>query len=225
MLLLVGLGNPGASYARHRHNIGFLAVEAVARAHGFGPWRRKFQSLIGEGAFGDQRVLLQKPQTYMNRSGHAVAEAVRFFKLPLQQVVICHDELDLAAGKVRIKQGGGVAGHNGLRSIAQQLGSPDFRRVRMGIGHPGDRERVTGHVLSDFAVVDRKWLEPLLDAFAAAAPLLAEGDDAGCMNKIALLTRPPKPPRPQPVSVAERDRSDPDPADRSSARPSPAERG
>jgi PTH1 family peptidyl-tRNA hydrolase len=192
MLLLVGLGNPGARYARHRHNLGFMAVEAVARAHGFGPWRTRFKSLISEGRLGDVKVLLQKPQTFMNLSGQAVAEAARFYKLPLDQIVVCHDEVDLVAGKVRIKTGGGVAGHNGLRSIAEQLGSADFRRVRFGIGHPGHKDLVSGHVLGDFALADREWVERLLDAFAEAAPLLAAGDDAGCMNKIALLTRPPK---------------------------------
>ena len=192
MLLLVGLGNPGARYARQRHNLGFMAVEAVARVHRFGPWRNKFKSLISEGWLGDPRVLLQKPQTFMNLSGQAVAEAARFYKLPLDQIVVCHDEVDLAAGKVRIKAGGGVAGHNGLRSIAEQLGSPDFRRVRFGIGHPGHKDLVSGHVLGDFALADREWLEPLLAAFAEAAPLLAADDDAGCMNRIALLMRPPK---------------------------------
>ena len=192
MLLLVGLGNPGARYARQRHNVGFMAVEAVAQAHRFAPWRSKFSSLVSEGLLGDVKVLLQKPQTFMNLSGRAVAEAARFYKLPLEQIVVCHDELDLAAGKVRIKTGGGVAGHNGLRAIAEQLGSPDFKRVRIGIGHPGDKERVTGHVLGDFATADREWLERLLDAFAEAAPLLAAGDDAGCMNRIALRMQPPK---------------------------------
>jgi PTH1 family peptidyl-tRNA hydrolase len=199
MLLLVGLGNPGPRHARQRHNLGFMAVDAVARAHHFGPWRSKFSSLIGEGRLGDVRVLLQKPQTFMNHSGYAVAEAIRFFKLPLAEVVVCHDEVDLAAAKVRIKSGGGVAGHNGLRSIAAQLGSPDFRRVRLGIGHPGHKELVTSHVLGDFSVADREWVERLLDAFAEAAPLLAAGDDAGCMNRIALLMRPPKAAAPTPA--------------------------
>jgi len=198
MLLLVGLGNPGARYVRQRHNIGFMAVDAVARRHDFAPWRTRFSSLISEGQLGATKVLLQKPQTYMNLSGQAVAAAIRFYKLPLQQVVVCHDELDLAAGKVRIKTGGGVAGHNGLRSIAEQLGSRDFRRVRFGIGHPGHKELVTGHVLGDFAAADRDWVEPLLEAFAAAAPLVAAGDDAGCMNRIALLLQPPKPAREPP---------------------------
>jgi peptidyl-tRNA hydrolase, PTH1 family len=201
MLLLVGLGNPGARYARQRHNLGFMAVEAVARVHRFAPWRSKFKSLISEGRLGDKRVLLQKPQTFMNLSGHAVAEAARFYKLPLADIVVCHDEVDLAAGKVRIKAGGGVAGHNGLRSIAEQLGSPDFRRVRFGIGHPGHKDLVCGHVLGDFALADREWLEPLLAAFAEAAPLLAAGDDAGCMNRIALLMRPPKVAAPGPPTA------------------------
>jgi peptidyl-tRNA hydrolase, PTH1 family len=192
MLLLVGLGNPGVRHARERHNLGFMAVDAVARAHRFTPWRNKFSSLICEGPLGGVRVLAQKPQTFMNLSGHAVAEAARFYKVPLGDIVVCHDEVDLAPGKVRIKTGGGVAGHNGLRSIAAQLGSPDFRRVRLGIGHPGDKDLVTGHVLGDFGVADRAWVEPLLEAFAEAAPLLAAGDDAGCMNKIALRMRPPK---------------------------------
>jgi peptidyl-tRNA hydrolase, PTH1 family len=192
MLLLIGLGNPGARYARHRHNIGFMAVDAVARAHRFAPWRGKFSSLVSEGQLADARVLLQKPQSFMNLSGYAVAEAARFYKLPPEQIVVCHDELDLVAGKVRIKKDGGVAGHNGLRSIAEQLGSPDFRRVRMGIGHPGEKARVTGHVLGEFSAEDREWLERLLDAFAEAAPLLAAGDDAGCMNRIALRMQRPR---------------------------------
>lgn len=200
MLLLVGLGNPGARYARHRHNIGFMVADAIARAHGFGAWRNRFSGLVSEGRLGAERVLLQKPQGYMNLSGHAVAEAARFYKIPPGDIVVCHDEIDLAPGKVRIKTGGGVAGHNGLRSIAGQLGSPDFRRVRLGVGHPGHKDRVHGHVLGDFGAADREWLDPLLDAVAAAAPLIAAGDDAGAMNKIALLTRPakPEPPEPEP---------------------------
>jgi PTH1 family peptidyl-tRNA hydrolase len=198
MLLLVGLGNPGARYARQRHNIGFLAVEAVARRYDFAPWRTRFASLVSEGQLGTVKILLQKPQTYMNLSGQAVAAAARFYKLPLHDVVVCHDELDLAPAKVRIKTGGGVAGHNGLRSIAEHFGSREFRRVRFGIGHPGHKELVTGHVLGDFAAADRDWVGPLLAAFAEAAPLLAAGDDAGCMNRIALLLQPPKPARERP---------------------------
>lgn len=199
MQLFVGLGNPGEQHARQRHNIGFLAADAIARAHGFGPWRRKYASMVAEGQLGPEKVLLQKPETFMNRSGHAVLQAVQFFKLLPEQIVVFHDELDLAAGKVRIKTGGGVAGHNGLRSLAGQLGTPDFRRVRLGIGHPGHKERVLGHVLGNFAPAERAWLDPLLDAVADAAPLVAAGDDAGAMNRIALLTRPPEPPKPAPA--------------------------
>jgi PTH1 family peptidyl-tRNA hydrolase len=198
VLLLVGLGNPGARHARQRHNIGFMALDAVARSHGFAPWRSRFSSLVSDGQLGDAKVLLQKPQTYMNLSGQAVAAAARFYKVPLSEVVVCHDELDLAAGKVRIKTGGGVAGHNGLRSIAESFGSREFRRVRIGIGHPGHKSLVTGHVLGDFDAADREWVGPLLAAFAEAAPLLAAGDDAGCMNRIALLLQPPKPARERP---------------------------
>src|SRR5919106_5963447 len=197
MLLLVGLGNPEPSYAGHRHNVGFMALDEIARRHGFGPWRSRYSSLICEGSLGGDRTLLQKPQTYVNLSGHAVAQVMRFYKLPLHDIVVFHDELDLAAGKVRIKTGGGVAGHNGLRSLAEQLGTRDFRRVRIGIGHPGHKERVLGHVLGDFSVEDRTWLGPLLDALVQATPLIAAGDDPGAMNKIATLTRPadePKPP-------------------------------
>ncbi|MGI9492268.1 MAG: aminoacyl-tRNA hydrolase [Geminicoccaceae bacterium] len=193
MLLIVGLGNPGADYARHRHNIGFMALDALAETYRFPPWRSKYSSEITEGQLGNAKVMLQKPQTFMNRSGLAVAQAANFYKLALDDLLILHDELDLAPGKVRIKTGGGVAGHNGLRSIASSIGTKDFRRVRFGIGHPGDKNRVTGHVLGNFSSADREWLFPLLDAFVAAAPHLVEGDDAGCMNKIALMTKPPKP--------------------------------
>jgi PTH1 family peptidyl-tRNA hydrolase len=203
VLLLVGLGNPGARHARQRHNIGFMALDAVARSHGFAPWRSRFSSLVSDGQLGDAKVLLQKPQTYMNLSGQAVAAAARFYKVPLSEVVVCHDELDLAAGKVRIKTGGGVAGHNGLRSIAESFGSREFRRVRIGIGHPGHKSLVTGHVLGDFDAADREWVGPLLAAFVEAAPLLAAGDDAGCMNRIALLLQPPKPVRERPRPEAE----------------------
>jgi PTH1 family peptidyl-tRNA hydrolase len=210
MLLLVGLGNPEPRYAGHRHNLGFMALDAIARGHGFGSWRSRFSSLICEGTLGSAKVLLQKPQTYVNRSGYAVAQAMRFYKLPLHDLVVIHDELDLAAGKLRVKTGGGVAGHNGLRSIAENLGTRDFRRVRVGIGHPGHKELVTGHVLGNFAAADKQWLEPLLDAMTTAAPLLATGDDAGFMNKVAVLLRPPKKdpePERRPVAGAHSDRS------------------
>jgi len=210
MLLLVGLGNPEPRYAGHRHNLGFMALDSIARGHGFGSWRSRFSSLICEGTLGTTKVMLQKPQTYVNRSGYAVAQAMRFFKLPLQDMAVIHDELDLAAGKLRVKTGGGVAGHNGLRSIAENLGTKDFRRIRVGIGHPGRKELVTGHVLGNFASADREWLEPLLDAMTTAAPLLATGDDAGFMNKVAVLLRPPKKdpePERKPTAGAQSDRS------------------
>jgi len=188
--LFVGLGNPGSSYARHRHNIGFLAVDTIVWRHRLPPWRRKFQGEVTEGALGGQRVLLLKPMTFMNLSGQSVGEAMRFFKIPLGDIVVFHDELDLVPGKLRVKQGGGVAGHNGLKSLAAHLGSPDFKRVRLGIGHPGHKDRVIGHVLGDFHKSDVDWLEPLLDGIAEAAPLLAVGDDAGFMNRVALTMQP-----------------------------------
>ena len=187
---MVGLGNPGPEYAGHRHNVGFMALDAIADAYGFGPWRSKFSSRVSEGQLGRNKVLLQKPDTFMNRSGLAVSQAAHFYKLALDDLLVLHDELDLAPGKVRIKEGGGVAGHNGLRSIAQSIGTRDFKRVRIGIGHPGDKARVTGHVLGNFSKADKAWLNPLLEAFVSAAPLLVDGDDAGCMNRIAVLTKP-----------------------------------
>ena len=190
MRLFVGLGNPGPKYARHRHNIGFMAVDAIHARHGFAPWRSRFRGLVAEGQLGAERVLLLKPLTYMNESGRGVAEAARFYKLAPGEIWAFHDELDLAPGKVRVKIGGGVAGHNGLRSLDACLGTREFGRVRLGIGHPGQRERVVGYVLSDFAAADREWLEPLLDAVADGAPLLAAGDATNFMNRIAVLTRP-----------------------------------
>jgi PTH1 family peptidyl-tRNA hydrolase len=202
MKLLVGLGNPGPSYARQRHNVGFLALDAIAAGERLAGWRKKFGGEVTDGTIAGSRVVLHKPMTFMNRSGHAVAQAAAFFKLAPDDVIVFHDELDLAAGKVRIKTGGGVAGHNGLRSLAACLGGPGFRRVRIGIGHPGDKDRVTGHVLGDFTVADREWLGPLLEALVAAVPLIVAGDDSGAMNKIALLTRPPEPARPRPPDRA-----------------------
>jgi PTH1 family peptidyl-tRNA hydrolase len=196
MKLFVGLGNPGERYARQRHNVGFMAVERIAQRHAFGPWRGRFQGRLAEGVLDGERVWLLEPMTFMNESGRSVAEAARFMKLPLGDVVLFHDELDLAPGKVRVKQGGGTAGHNGLRSTDACLGSKDFKRVRIGIGHPGHKDRVIGHVLSDFHKAEQAWLEPLLDAMADAAPRLAKGDDAGFMSRVALLTQPPKPERP-----------------------------
>ena len=208
MKLFVGLGNPGDRYARHRHNVGFMAVERIADRHRFGPWRQRFQGRLAEGMLDGERVWLLEPQTFMNESGRAIAEAARFMKLPPGDVVVFHDELDLVAGKVRVKAGGGVAGHNGLRSADACLGSRDFRRVRIGIGHPGHKDRVTGHVLSDFHKAEQTWLEPLLDAMADAAPLLASGEDNAFMSRVALLTQPPKPERPK---AAPADAKDPAP--------------
>jgi PTH1 family peptidyl-tRNA hydrolase len=190
MKLFVGLGNPGAKYARNRHNIGFMAVEAIAGEHGFGPWRAKFQGRLAEGRLGTEKVLLLEPQTYMNESGRSVGEAVRFYKFGAEDVVVFHDELDLAPGKVRAKRGGGHAGHNGLRSIHAQIGEA-YARVRLGIGHPGDKSKVSGYVLNDFAAADRDWLDPLLERVATAAPRLAEDDLSGFMNAVA----PSAPPR------------------------------
>ena len=174
MLLIVGLGNPGSRYAANRHNIGFMAVDEIVRRHCFSPWRQRFQGDVAEGRLDGEKTMALKPRTYMNESGRAVAEAMRFFKLRPEDVVVFHDELDLAPGKLRVKRGGGHAGHNGLRSIIAHIG-PDFRRVRIGIGHPGDPARVTGYVLGDFAKSDREWSEPLLEAIGEAAPLLASG--------------------------------------------------
>ncbi len=188
MRLAVGLGNPGAEYARHRHNVGFMAADAIAARHRLGPWRRKFRGEIAEGDLAGIRLLLLKPLTYMNESGRAVAEVARFYKIAPADVVVLHDELDLAPGKVRVKLGGGVAGHNGLRSIAAWLGTPDFWRVRIGIGHPGDKERVLGHVLGDFHKAELPWVEAMLAAIADAFDLLIGGDDGRFMNKVALAT-------------------------------------
>lgn len=188
MLLWVGLGNPGREHARQRHNIGFMALDAIARRHGFGPWRSRFKGEIAEGHIAGQRITLLKPQTYMNASGQSVQPAAAFHKILPADVWAFHDELDLAPGKVRVKRGGGAAGHNGLRDMQRAFGSPDFWRVRLGIGHPGIKERVHGHVLGDFAKVDT-WVEPLLDAVADAAPLLAQGRPEEFMTKVALLTQ------------------------------------
>ena len=174
MKLFVGLGNPGQDYVFNRHNVGFMAVDAIAAAHGFPNWRKRFNGLATEGRLGAEQVLLLKPQTFMNVSGRAAGEAVRFYKLDPADVVVFHDELDLAPGKVRVKTGGGVAGHNGLKSLSAHIGN-DYVRVRIGIGHPGQSDRVKRHVLHDFAKSDRAWLEPLLGAIAEETPYLAEG--------------------------------------------------
>ncbi|MQX35483.1 aminoacyl-tRNA hydrolase [Roseospira navarrensis] len=213
MLLLVGLGNPGAEYAGHRHNIGFMAVDAIAARHGFSPFRSKFQGLLSDGRLGGEKALILKPQTFMNLSGQAAGQAARFHKLEPTNVVVFHDELDLAPGKVKVKTGGGAAGHNGLRSLDSHLGNA-YRRVRLGIGHPGDKARVHGWVLSNFAKADRDWLDPLLDAIAARADLLADGRDSDFMSKVAQDTRPPKPEKPakpEPAKGAPEAKDDPPP--------------
>ena len=192
MLLLAGLGNPGPEYAATRHNIGFMAADAIVRRHGFSPWRKRFKGEWSEGTLDGERCYVLKPMTYMNNSGEAVGEAMRFFKLPSSSLVVLYDELDLAPGKVRVKVGGGAAGHNGIRSIDAHLEDTSYRRVRLGIGHPGDKKLVLNWVLHSFAKGDRDWLEPLLDAVADAAPLLARGQDGQFMTKVALLTQPPK---------------------------------
>ena len=185
MRLFVGLGNPGSRYARNRHNVGFMAADAIARAHDAAPWRQRFQGSAAEAVIGGERVLLLKPATYMNESGRAVAEAQRFYKIPLADVVVFHDELDLPPGKLRVKVGGGNAGHNGLRSITAQCGN-DYRRVRIGIGHPGHKDRVHPYVLSDFAKAEEPWVEDLCRACAEFALLLAKGEDATFQNKVHL---------------------------------------
>ena len=194
MILLVGLGNPGSDYARNRHNIGFMAADVIVRRHSFGPWRSKFQAELAEGSIGAEKVLALKPQTYMNLSGQSVAAAARFLKVPVDDIIVLHDELDIAPGRLKVKRGGGAGGHNGLKSMDSHLGQ-NYRRVRMGIGHPGDKDLVSGYVLHDFAKSDETWLIPLLDAVADTFPMLVAGDDTGFMTRVAHLTAPPKPPK------------------------------
>jgi len=188
-LLIAGLGNPGTQYAKNRHNAGFIVVDELHAQHKFGPWKAKFEGLLSEGSLGGRKTYLLKPQTYMNLSGDSVGPALRFFKLPLEALVVIHDEIDLAAGKLKVKTCGGDAGQNGLRSITATLG-PDYRRVRLGIGHPGEKHRVSGHVLDNFSKEDIAWLKPLVMAIVEAAPLLAKDDDAGFISKVAVLLKP-----------------------------------
>jgi peptidyl-tRNA hydrolase, PTH1 family len=185
MRLFVGLGNPGTKYALNRHNIGFMAVDEIARRHGFAPWRRRFQGMTSEGTLDQEKVVLLRPETFMNDSGRAVQEAANFFKLGADEIVVFQDELELPPAKVRVKIGGGIAGHNGLRSISAYIGN-DYRRVRLGIGRPGVKELVHGHVLSDFAKSDRAWVEALCTAIADNAGLLASGKDSTFQNKVHL---------------------------------------
>lgn len=188
MLLFAGLGNPGAKYASNRHNVGFMAADAIARRHSFSPWSKKFQGLISEGTLGGEKIVLIKPQTFMNLSGQSVGEALRFYKLELSALTVFYDEIDLAEGKLRIKTGGGAGGHNGIRSIDGHVGNA-YRRVRIGVGHPGVKEMVQHHVLGDFAKADREWLEPLLDAIADNAAMIVKGDESGFMNKASLAVQ------------------------------------
>jgi PTH1 family peptidyl-tRNA hydrolase len=195
-LLVAGLGNPGAQYARHRHNAGFIVADALHAHYGFKPWRARFEGFLSEGKLAGRKTWLLKPMTYMNDSGVSVGAAVRFFKLPLEALVVMHDEIDLAAQKLRVKTGGGDAGNNGLRSITSVVG-PDYRRVRIGVGHPGTKTRVHGHVLGSFTKAELEWFLPMVGAIVEAAPYLAHDDDAGFMNKVAVILNPPaKNPKP-----------------------------
>jgi peptidyl-tRNA hydrolase, PTH1 family len=222
MMLLVGLGNPGAGYAGHRHNFGFMAVDAIARAHGFGPWRRKFAGEAAEGMLGGVRVLALKPMTYMNLSGRAVAEAAGFYKLAPGAVTVLHDDLDLPLGRLRVKIGGGHGGQNGVRDIAAAIG-PEFRRVRLGIGHPGDKALVEHYVLQDFAKAERPVAAAVIDAVAAEAPRLAVGDDSGFASQAMerVNPKPRKPPRPPAAAEV---RTGPDAAPDAGRRPAGKEK-
>ncbi|MEO0957200.1 MAG: aminoacyl-tRNA hydrolase [Pseudomonadota bacterium] len=191
MQLFAGLGNPGPKHARQRHNIGFMALDAIAERESVPSWRSKFQGEVTEVRFGSAKVVLLKPMTFMNLSGQSVGEAARFYGIATEDVTVFHDELDLAPGRLRVKRGGGHAGHNGLRSIHQHLGE-SYRRVRLGIGHPGHKDRVAGYVLHDFAKAEEEWVHPLIDEVARAADKLADGDDAGFMNAVAARLQPPK---------------------------------
>ena len=191
MKLFVGLGNPGTKYARNRHNVGFMALDRIAEDHGFSSWRSKFDGQVAEGRLGGEKVILLKPETFMNRSGDAVSKALRFYKLEPTDMTVFHDEIDLAPGKIRVKDGGGHAGHNGLRSIHQHVG-PHYSRVRIGVGHPGHKDRVAGYVLHDFSRADEDWLAPMLEGISKGADDLARGDSARFLNAVALLVSSPR---------------------------------
>lgn len=212
MKLFVGLGNPGGEYARHRHNVGFMALDRIAEANNLGSWRRRFQGETAEGSIGSERVVLLKPMTYMNESGRAVGEAARFLKISPEDVYVFHDEIDLAPAKLKVKLGGGNAGHNGLRSISAHIGN-EYNRVRIGVGHPGSKDAVAHYVLHDFAKAEYSWLDPMLDAMAEAASYLAKGDSARFLSQVALKTRdddapeeeaPPAPAKAKPAKPAAR---------------------
>jgi len=209
MHIFVGLGNPGSGYARNRHNVGFMAVDEIVRRHGFSSYRGKFHGEVAEGRLGGEKVLVLKPMTYMNNSGRAVQAAMTFYRVPPRDVVVFQDEIDLAAGKLRVKRGGGHGGHNGLRDIHAHIGS-DYGRVRIGVGHPGDKDRVAGHVLKDFAKADDDWLGKMLDVIADNADRLIDGDDSGFMNAVALVMNPPRPnkPKPKPESKQQEEEND-----------------
>lgn len=203
MKLFVGLGNPGPKYAMNRHNIGFMALDNIALAHGFSPWRSKFQGEVCEGVLDGEKLLLLKPMTFMNLSGQAVGEAMRFYKLTPADVTVFHDELDLAPGKLKLKQGGGHAGHNGLRSIHQHI-TPEYGRVRLGVGHPGHKDRVSAYVLADFAKAEQGWLDDMMRGIADGAPYLVRGDGAKFTNAVALRMAPPKAAKPKPKPAPEK---------------------
>jgi PTH1 family peptidyl-tRNA hydrolase len=210
MKLWVGLGNPGPKYAGNRHNIGWMAVERIAEDNGFAPWRSKFQGQLSEGKLGSEKVLLLRPETFMNLSGQSVGEAMRFYKLTPEDVTVFHDELDLAPGKVRVKQGGGHAGHNGLRSLHQHIGA-DYARVRLGIGHPGHKDRVASYVLSDFAKADQEWLDDVLRGVSDGAPDLAAGDTGKFLNAVARRVAPPRSGEGQKGKVDQAEEKSPEP--------------
>jgi PTH1 family peptidyl-tRNA hydrolase len=203
MKLFVGLGNPGDKYARHRHNVGFMTLERIAERGGFTPWKRRFRGLAAEGELAGERVLLLKPQTYMNDSGEAVGEAQRYLKIPEGDIVVFHDEIDLAPGRLKVKAGGGNAGHNGLRSLTAHIGN-DYVRVRIGVGHPGHKDAVQHYVLRDFTKADREWLEPLLDAIADASGRLAKGEHARFLSDVALALKAADEPMKSPARPAPR---------------------
>ncbi|MEJ6402746.1 aminoacyl-tRNA hydrolase [Yoonia sp. 2307UL14-13] len=214
MKLLVGLGNPGAKYAQNRHNIGFMAMDRIAADHGFAAWRSKFQGVIAEGRFGSDKVTLLKPETFMNKSGQSVGEAMRYLKLEPADVIVFHDEIDLAPGKIRLKTGGGHAGHNGLRSIHAHIGA-DYDRVRMGVGHPGHKDAVPGYVLRDFPKADAEWLDDELRGISDGIAHLVSGDGGRFLNAVSLRLNPPRSsksaPKPKPAEPA------PEPVDDRSA--------
>lgn len=207
MLLLVGLGNPGSEYAKNRHNIGFMAIDAIAERYSFAPFRKKFQGLLAEGVLDGVKVLALKPQTFMNESGRAVAGACAFYKIRPEDIVVLHDEIDLASAKVRVKRGGGHAGHNGLRSIHDHIGS-EYGRVRLGIGHPGDKDKVSGHVLKDFSKADTEWVDKVINAVADHAGLLAAARDSDFLTRVMADVNPPRAHKPKPETNSKTDTKD-----------------